>query len=216
LYFSYPVDISGVKVWVPHGEKVIDGFSGATPLGVVADAKTGTAAQALQAATDHFGNLSYSMSDMFYGNIPGSIGETSTLACLIGAVILLICGVASWRVMGSLVVGAVVTALALNQIHGEGLPTMLSVTPQEHLVMGGLAFGAVFMATDPVSASRTGTGKYIYGFMIGMLTILIRCWNPAYPEGAMLAILFMNIFAPLIDHFVVRSNIKRRLSRVAA
>jgi Na+-transporting NADH:ubiquinone oxidoreductase subunit B len=93
---------------------------------------------------------------------------------------------------------------------------MLSVTPQEHLVMGGLAFGAVFMATDPVSASRTGTGKYIYGFMIGMLTILIRCWNPAYPEGAMLAILFMNIFAPLIDHFVVRSNIKRRLSRVAA
>ena len=153
---------------------------------------------------------------MFVGFIPGSIGETSTLACLIGAAILIITGVGSWRIMVSTIVGAAAMALFLNRFAGPELPALLALPPQYHLVMGGFMFGTVFMATDPVSAAQTTSGKYIYGFLIGVLCILIRVWNPAYPEGMMLAILFMNIFAPLIDHYVVERNIKRRLQRAEA
>ena len=211
LYFSYPVQISGDEVWIAKGAETVDGFSGATPLSVAAATETGGS------ATEALGNFSYMTYDfqtMFLGFIPGSIGETSVLACLIGAAILIITGVGSWRIMASMIGGALLTAWMLNGFAGPEAPGMLSLTPQDHLVMGGLMFGAVFMATDPVSASRTNSGKYIYGFLIGVLTILIRMWNPAYPEGVMLAILFMNIFAPLIDHMVVRNNIKRRLNRV--
>ncbi|CAM2067784.1 NADH:ubiquinone reductase (Na(+)-transporting) subunit B [Sulfidibacter corallicola] len=214
LYFSYPVQISGDKVWIMHeAGNTVDGFSGATPLSVAASTPPG------QTATDVMANFSYMAYDvksMFIGLIPGSIGETSALMCLIGAVILIATGVGSWRIMVSVLVGAAVTAFGLNLIAGDTLPGVLTVTPVEHMVMGGLLFGAVFMATDPVSAARTTMGKWIYGFLIGIMTILIRLWNPAYPEGVMLAILFMNIFAPLIDYFVVKSNINRRLSRVAS
>ena len=213
LYFSYPVQISGDKVWIAHGDKVVDGFSGATPLSVAAATPGG---QTVTDALNNFSYQTYSMENMFTGLIPGSIGETSVLACLIGAAILIISGVGSWRVMLGVLVGAVVTAFGLNAVASENLPGILTMTPMEHLVTGGLAFGLVFMATDPVSAARTKMGKVIYGIFIGILTVLIRLWNPAYPEGTMLAILFMNIFAPLIDHYVVQGNVKRRLSRVAA
>ncbi len=218
LYFSYPVQISGDKVWIPHdAANLVDGFSGATPLAVAAGAEKGQlASDALAAFGTEVGHQVYSMKAMFLGFIPGSIGETSALACLFGAFVLIISGVGSWRIMAGVVIGTVLTALGLNALAGPELPGILSLTPQEHLVMGGLLFGAVFMATDPVSASRTNAGKWIYGILIGLLTVLIRIWNPAYPEGVMLAILFMNIFAPLIDHYVVQKNVKRRLSRVAA
>jgi Na+-transporting NADH:ubiquinone oxidoreductase subunit B len=203
LYFSYPVQISGDKVWT-----IVDGYSGATPLATAASTPLGgNAAETLNQAH-------VSLSNLFYGMVPGCIGETSALAIIIGGLILLIAGVASWRIIVSLLVGAVITSVGLNAVAGPELPGILSLSWQHQLTMGGLLFAAVFMATDPVSAARTNTGKYIYGFLIGVLTILIRLWNPAYPEGAMLAILFMNVFAPLIDHFVVESNIKRRLSRV--
>lgn len=217
LYFSYPVQISGDKVWIAHSaSNVVDGFSGATPLSIAAGTDAGASAVAsLEAATQQFSNLNYSFTDMFMGFIPGSIGETSTLACLIGALILIITGVGSWRIMVSTLGGAAVTAALLNLLAGDNLPGILSLPPHYHLVMGGLMFGAVFMATDPVSAARTTRGKWIYGFLIGVFTILIRLWNPAYPEGIMLAILFLNIFAPLIDHYVVQSNVKRRLKRVS-
>jgi Na+-transporting NADH:ubiquinone oxidoreductase subunit B len=147
---------------------------------------------------------------MFVGYIPGSIGETSTLAVLIGALILLYTGVGSWRIMLSTFLGGLVMGLILNVF---AVNPFMAIPAWEHMVMGGFAFGAVFMATDPVSASRTKKGKYIYGFLIGLLAILIRVVNPAYPEGVMLAILLMNVFAPLIDHYVTESNIKRRLKR---
>lgn len=213
LYFSYPVQISGDKVWILHNPaQVVDGFSGATPLAVAAATETG--GQAVT-ALDQFSYMAYDLKHMFLGLIPGSIGETSVLACILGALILIATGVGSWRVIVSVLLGAVVTTLGLNLLAGESLAGFLNLPPHYHLVMGGLMFGAVFMATDPVSASRTDMGKWIYGFLIGVLTILIRIWNPAYPEGVMLAILFMNIFAPLIDHYVVQTNIKRRLKRVA-
>lgn len=217
LYFSYPVQISGDKVWIPHDPaSVADGFSGATPLSIAASTDAGGSAVAsLEAATQQFSNLNYSFMDMFMGFIPGSIGETSALACLIGALILIVTGVGSWRIMVSVLGGATITAFLLNLLAGENLPGILSLPPHYHLIMGGLMFGAIFMATDPVSAARTARGKWIYGFLIGVFTILIRLWNPAYPEGVMLAILFLNIFAPLIDHYVVRSNVKRRLKRVS-
>lgn len=206
LYFSYPVFISGDKVWVATNT---DGFSQATPLGVAALTENGAS------ATEALNNAGFTMTHMFQGMIPGSIGETSVIAIVIGAIILIACGVGSWRIMVSTIVGAIVTAFALNGFAADDLPGILSVTPWEHLAMGSIMFGAVFMATDPVSASRTSTGQWIYGALIGILTILIRSWNPAYPEGTMLAILFMNIFAPLIDHYVVNANVKRRLSRAA-
>jgi len=208
LYFSYPIDISGDKVWVAARD--IDGFSAATPL---AEAAATTASEKAGEALSSASYMSYDLTNMFIGNIPGSIGETSALACLIGAVILILCGVGSWRIMAATLGGAAITAAFLNLVGGDG--GMMTMTPVEHLLAGSIMFGAVFMATDPVSAARTSKGQWVYGFLIGFLTIAIRVFNPAYPEGTMLAILFMNIFAPLIDHQVVQGNIKRRLRRAA-
>jgi Na+-transporting NADH:ubiquinone oxidoreductase subunit B len=150
--------------------------------------------------------------DCFIGTIPGSIGETSTLACLIGALILMFTGIGSWRIILSVFVGGYVMALIFNAF---GVNTLMQIPAIQHLFIGGFAFGAVYMATDPVTAAQTSIGKYIYGFLVGMLAILIRVFNPAYPEGMMLAILFMNVMAPLIDHYVIQANINRRLKRVA-
>tara|TARA_B110000467_G_C18336996_1_gene498945 strand:- start:1586 stop:2731 length:1146 start_codon:yes stop_codon:yes gene_type:complete len=198
LFFAYPSFMSGDKVWInTGGEATVDGFSGATPLGDLA-------------AT---GDSGYSMMEMFIGAIPGSVGETSTLAILIGAGILLISGIGSWRVMLSVFTGGYVMGLLFNV---WGINAFMDIPPIEHLLLGGFAFGAVFMATDPVTASQTNKGKYIYGFLIGLLAIVIRVFNPAYPEGMMLAILFMNVFAPLVDHYVIEGNIKRRLKRIKA
>lgn len=214
LYFAYPLQISG-EVWtyIPEGAKVVAGYSGATPLAIAAQAGTTQGADAL-AAINSFGagwadNI-YSFSNMFFGFMPGSIGETSTLMCLIGAVILIATGVGSWKIIVSVFGGAYAMGLFLNLVGGNAF---VMLPAHYHLVMGGLAFGAVFMATDPVTAAQTERGKWIYGFMIGLFTVLIRVFNPAYPEGIMLAILLMNVFAPLIDYFVVSANKKRRLQR---
>lgn len=192
LFFAYPVQISGDKVWM-----AVDGLSQATPLAQFADTTM---------------NLSYSWWDSFIGLIPGSMGETSTLAILIGALILIVTGIGSWRIMLSVLVGMVLMSLTFN-LFGSSTNAMFAVTPEWHLVLGGFAFGAVFMATDPVSAALTQKGKYYYGFFIGILVVLVRVVNPAFPEGMMLAILFMNVFAPIIDRFIIKSNIKRRLAR---
>jgi Na+-transporting NADH:ubiquinone oxidoreductase subunit B len=208
LYFAYPAFMSGDQVWVYLGDKVpVDGFSGATPLGIVA--ATVESGQSAVAALASHGDT-YTLSNMFYGLMPGSIGETSTLWILVGAVILIATGVGSWRIIVSGFIGAYLMALVLQLF---GTNPYFAMDPLYHIVMGGLAFGIVFMATDPVTASQTNTGKYIYGAMIGVLTIIIRVLNPAYPEGIMLAILFMNVFAPLIDYYVVGANKKRRLKR---
>ncbi len=194
LFFAYPSHMSGDKVWI--AEKA-DGFSGATPL---ADAAAG-----------NISNLPSAL-DMFFGFIPGSIGETSTLAILIGAAILLYTGVASWKIIFSTIIGGLAMGLIFNAF---AINQFMEMPAYYHLIMGGFAFGAVFMATDPVSAAQTSKGKYIYGFLIGFMAVLIRVLNPAYPEGMMLAILLMNVFAPLIDHYVVQANIKRRLKRAS-
>ena len=208
LYFAYPGDMSGDQVWVYLGDHAaIDGFSGATPLAIVG-ATVESGQNALTALAAH--GDTYSLSNMFYGLMPGSIGETSVLWILVGGVILIATGVGSWRIILSGFVGAYAMALLLQLI---GANPYFSIDPVYHIVMGGLAFGIVFMATDPVTASQTNTGKWIYGAMIGILTIIIRVLNPAYPEGIMLAILFMNVFAPLIDYYVVGANKKRRLKR---
>jgi len=208
LFFAYPSSMSGDKIWIngmSEGTGIIDGFSGATPL-----------AQFTAGATPNelvlgFADKHMSVFDMFMGWIPGSIGETSTLAILIGAVILLFTGVANWKVMVSVFAGGFLMGSIFNLV-GAGHPYM-EIPAHYHLVMGGFAFGAVFMATDPVTASQTETGKIIYGLLIGVLAVLIRVVNPAYPEGMMLAILFLNTFAPLIDYYVVGANIKKRLKR---
>ena len=192
LFFAYPQHISGDKVWI--AEKA-DAFSGATPL---ADAAAGNIDAIPTAA------------DMFWGFIPGSIGETSVAAILLGAAILLFTGIGNARIMFSVFIGGYLMSLLFNL---WGANEFMSIPAHEQLIMGGFAFGAVFMATDPVTACQTKTGKYIYGFLIGFFAILIRVFNPAYPEGMMLAILFMNVMAPLIDHYVVSANIKRRLKR---
>ena len=193
LFFAYPQDMSGDKVWI--SDKA-DAYSGATPLG---DALVG-----------NFDNFP-SAADMFFGFIPGSVGETSFLAILIGAVILLFTGIASWRIMFSVFAGGYIMGVIFNLV---GANAYMDIPAYFHLIMGGFAFGAVFMATDPVTASQTNKGKYIYGFLIGILAVLIRVVNPAYPEGMMLAILLMNVFAPLIDHYVIEANIKKRLKRI--
>ncbi len=207
LFFAYPGKISGDSVW----SVAPDGFTGATPLAVPA-AVSGENAVALLDGVTQF---NYSWSNMFIGLIPGSIGETSALAILLGAILLLITKIGSWRIMAGGVIGLVVTAFLTNLFAGASTNTMLSLPPHYHLVMGGFAFGIVFMATDPVSAAHTNTGRWIYGFLIGFLTVVVRSVNPAYPEGTMLAILLMNAFAPLIDYFVVQSNIKKRVARYA-
>jgi len=217
LYFGFPSDISG-DVWTYYGEnrdEVISGYSGATPLSIGAETVNKEESNSVVNLMDEYSsdvqvNNFYSFENMFIGSIPGSIGETSALMCLIGAFILIFTGVASWKIIFSVFVGAYFMGMIFNLI---GLNEFMLLPPHYHFVMGGLAFGAVFMATDPVSAAQTETGKWIYGFMIGLLTVLIRIFNPAYPEGIMLAVLFMNVFAPLIDFYVVDANKKRRLKR---
>lgn len=212
LFFGYPLAMSGDEVFVRTGTtfgmgagSVVDGFSGATPLGQAA------LAEGVPQIHNIIGQPLTTM-DYFIGLIPGSIGETSVLAILIGAVMLLITGIASWKIMLSVFVGGFLTALGFNAIGANG-PMLLSAV--DHILLGGFAFGAVFMATDPVTAARTETGKYIYGFFIGVFAILIRTLNPGYPEGMMLAILLMNFFAPLIDFYVVDANVRMRSKRAA-
>lgn len=210
LYFAYPSQISG-EVWTFLGEgtKTVAGYSGATPLAVAA-ASTGNVTADLNSFGAGWADGIYSFWNMFLGVIPGCIGETSTLMCLIGAFILVATGTGSWKIIVSVFAGAWGMGLLLNAL---GASPFTQVPAHYHLVMGGLAFGAVFMATDPVTAAQTETGKWFYGLFIGMFTVLIRVFNPAYPEGIMLAILLMNVFAPLIDYFVVSANKKRRIQR---
>lgn len=207
LFFAYPTKMSGNDVWinVPRDATwkatgVVDGYTGATALG---DAAARMPLHEIEAK--------YSMFDAFWGFIPGSIGETSAFCCLIGAAILLITGIGSWRIMVSMLFGGLLMAYIFNIF---GLNPLMQINPLHHILLGGFMFGMVFMATDPVSAAQTNTGKYIYGFLIGMFAILIRIFNPAYPEGVMMAILLMNVIAPLIDHFVIEANINRRLKRI--
>ncbi len=201
LFFAYPSDMSGEKVWVSNlsgGEGIVDGFSGATPL---ANAAEGSMAKLP------------SVIEMLIGNYSGSIGETSAIALLIGAGILLFTGIGSWRIMLSFFVGGLVMGLILNMFATDTNPYM-ALPAYQHLLLGGFAFGGIFMITDPVTAAQTQKGKWIYGFLGGFIAILVRVINPAYPEGVMLAILLMNVFAPLIDYYVVKGNIKKRLKRV--
>ncbi|MCK4765810.1 MAG: NADH:ubiquinone reductase (Na(+)-transporting) subunit B [Candidatus Aminicenantes bacterium] len=192
LFFAYPGQISGDAVWV-----AVDGVTKATPLAELAD-------PALQ--------LTVSWQDAFFGLIPGSMGETSALACLIGAAILIFSGIGSWRIMASVTGGMVGLTLLLNLV-GSSSNAMFAVTPQWHFVLGGFAFGMVYMATDPVTAAMTRKGQYVYGLLIGFLVVLVRVVNPAFPEGMMLAILFGNVFAPVIDKIFINANIKRRARR---
>lgn len=211
LYFAYPSDISG-EVWTYLGDKQpVDGYSGATILGIAAEANVQeTPTTVVQALNEAFIPDLYSEWNMFWGAIPGSIGETSVLMCLIGALILIATGVGSWKIMLSVFAGGYFMGLVFNLI---GLNQYMLMPAHYHLLIGGMAFAAVYMATDPVSASQTELGKWIYGFLIGVFTVLIRVVNPAYPEGSMLAILLMNVFAPLIDYYIVEANKKRRLQR---
>ncbi|MBN1482826.1 NADH:ubiquinone reductase (Na(+)-transporting) subunit B [candidate division KSB1 bacterium] len=192
LFFAYPAQISGDKVWV-----AVDSLSQPTALAQYADSLI---------------DFTYTWKDAFFGFIPGSMGETSTLACLIGAFILIVTKIGSWRIMLSTLLGMVGMSLFFNLIGSETNP-MFAVTPMWHLVLGGFAFGAVYMATDPVSATLTEKGKWVYGALIGILCVLVRVINPAFPEGMMLSILFMNVFAPIIDKVVINANVKRRLAR---
>ncbi len=214
LFFAYPTWMSGDKVWV-HGavERAneiaggaqLDAISGETVLGALAQGK----------------QVAYSASDMFLGFIPGSVGETSALLILLGALFLVFTKIGSWRIMLSAVLGALVMGLIFNGVvsaewigTGSKFYSLMSTEFWHHLIIGGFAFGVVFMATDPVTASQTNKGKWIYGFLIGFISILIRVFNPAYPEGVMLAILLMNVFAPTVDHYVVQGNIKKRMKRL--
>jgi len=219
LFFAYPTWMSGDKVWV-HGARGradqiadgatgVDAISGETILGAYAQGKELV-----------LGGADVSVMDMFYGFIPGSVGETSTLLILLGALFLIFTKIGSWRIMVSAVVGALVMGLIFNWVADAGIIgesskfyTLMNTEFWHHLLIGGLAFGIVYMATDPVTASQTNKGKWIYGFFIGFISIMIRVFNPAYPEGVMLAILLMNVFAPTIDHYVVQGNVKRRLKR---
>ncbi len=202
LFFAYPAQISGDKCWIAANTAASDGVSGATWL-----------AKAAETGNEALAELSWL--DAFIGIVPGSMGETSVLACLMGAGLLVMMQIGSWRTMVGITVGTGLTALMLNAVGSDTNP-LFAVGPHWHFLLGGWAFGMVFMATDPVSSSFTDGGKLIYGFLIGVLVVLVRVVNPAYPEGMMLAILFMNMFAPFIDHFFVQANIKRRAARYAA
>ena len=216
LFFAYPTWMSGDKVWVQgaveraneiaEGAKV-DAISGETILGSLAQGK----------------EMVYSVWDMFYGFIPGSVGETSTLLILLGGLFLIFSKIGSWRIMLSASLGALAMGLIFNGVvdagwigEGSKFYSLMSTPYWHHLLIGGFAFGVVYMATDPVTASQTTKGKWIYGFLIGFMSIMIRVFNPAYPEGVMLAILLMNVFAPTIDHYVVQGNIKKRAKRLKA
>jgi len=207
LYFAYAGQISGDRVWT-----AVDGFSGATALGQMATAKGVAAVESLAAVKYPWGEEPITLSSAFLGTVQGSIGETSTLLCIVGAAILIATGIGSWRIMAGVVFGVIATSMLLNGTD-SGTNAMFSIPFYWHFCVGGLAFGLVFMATDPVSASMTETGKWIFGGLIGFMTVLIRVINPAFPEGIMLAILFGNVFAPLIDYFVVQSNVRRRAAR---
>lgn len=206
-FFAYPTWMSGDKVWINtsagDGQAVVDGYSGATPLGELAST----------------GVTSFDQTSMLTGIIPGSVGETSVIAILIGAAILIYTGIGSWRIMFSALLGGIAMGLIFNTFAASAISpeqqAFMGVPYWQHLIMGSFAFGVVFMATDPVTATQTMRGKWIYGFLIGFLGIMIRVFNPAYPEGIMLAILFMNVMAPLIDHYVVEANIKKRKKRLA-
>ncbi|WP_027137127.1 NADH:ubiquinone reductase (Na(+)-transporting) subunit B [Gaetbulibacter saemankumensis] len=216
LFFAYPTWMSGDKVWVEGAVardnaiaagQNLDAISGETILGSLAQGK----------------EFAYSTADMFLGFIPGSVGETSTLLILLGGLFLIFSKIGSWRIMLSSVVGALVMGLIFNQVVDAGVITesskfygLMSTPFWHHLLIGGFAFGTVFMATDPVTASQTNKGKWVYGFLVGFISILIRVFNPAYPEGVMLAILLMNVFAPTIDHYVVQGNVKKRMKRLKA
>ena len=199
LFFAHPSYMSGDKVWV-HGASV-DGYSGETILGALAANTTSWDSQ----------SFLWNASEAFFGFIPGSVGETSFLAILIGAAILIFSGIGSWRIILFTFIGGYLTALLFNL---WGANALMSTPAHVHLIIGGFAFGAVFMATDPVTATQTNKGKIIYGILVGFFAIVIRVFNPAYPEGMMLAILFMNVFAPLIDHYIIEANVKKRISRV--
>ena len=192
-FFAYPTYMSGNKVWVSEASNV-DSISGETILGNLAAGN----------------NITYSMAEMFQGSIPGSIAETSTLWVAVGALILIITGVGSWRIITGGILGAALMGFLFNL---WGANTLMSFSWINHLIVGGFAFGIVFMATDPVSAAQTIKGKWIYGFLVGVFCIMIRVFNPAYPEGVMLAILLMNVFAPTIDHYVINGNINKRKKR---
>ena len=198
LFFAYPANMSGNAVWT-----AADGFTGATPLGLAAES-------GIQGIMD----AGISWMDAFLGMIPGSMGEVSTLALIIGGGVLLVMKIASWRIVAGVMIGMVASSLLLNLAGSETNP-MFAMPWYWHLVVGGFAFGMFFMATDPVSASMTNKGKWFFGALIGCMVIMIRVINPAFPEGMMLAILFANLFAPLIDHFVVQANVKRRIARVS-
>ncbi|MDX1641184.1 MAG: NADH:ubiquinone reductase (Na(+)-transporting) subunit B [Balneolaceae bacterium] len=206
-FFAYPSFMSGNDVWintsVRDGQSVVDGFSGATVLGELATT----------------GSTNYSVMEAFIGTIPGSIGETSMIAILLGAGLLIFTGIGSWKIMLSALVGGASMGLIFNALAPYAITPVqqaFMATPFWHqLIVGGFAFGVVFMATDPVTASQTDRGKWVYGFLIGFLAIMIRVFNPAYPEGVMLAILFMNTMAPLIDHYVLQANIKKRKKRIS-
>lgn len=206
LYFAYPAYMSGDAVWTAvKGLNKVDGYSGATPLGQAA------AGVPSNAFVDAYGQ-SISWGQAFVGNMQGSIGEVSTLAILIGGAVLMYTKIASWRVVAGSVIGLVLTAFIFNMIGSDTNP-MTSLAPHWHLVIGGFMFGAIFMATDPVSAAHTNTGRWCYGLLIGFMTVAIRVANPAFPEGIMLAILFANLFASLFDYFVKQANIKRQTAR---
>ncbi len=207
IFFAYPGNISGDKVWL-FGP---DGYSGATALAVPAATQSEQAIPLLNSVTQ----FDFSWLNMFLGWIPGSVGETSKLMIIIGAIFLIITGIASWRVIVGAIIGLVFTGFFTNFLASYSTNSMLTIPPHYHLVMGSFAFGITFMATEPVTGAHTDTGRWIYGVCIGILTVIIRAINPAYPEGVMLAILLMNAFASLIDYFVVRSNIKQRMRRYA-
>jgi Na+-transporting NADH:ubiquinone oxidoreductase subunit B len=192
-FFAYPTYMSGNKVWVSEASSV-DGISGETILGSLAAGQ----------------DVNYSMTQMFQGSIPGSIAETSTLWVVVGALILILTGIGSWRIITGGIIGAAIMGILFNL---WGANALMSFSWMNHLIVGGFAFGIVFMATDPVSAAQTNKGKWIYGIFTGIFCIMIRVFNPAYPEGVMLAILLMNVFAPTIDHYVVNGNIKKRKKR---
>jgi len=198
IYFAYPAQMSGNEVWV-----AVDGVTSATPLAQIGEAVS--AGQAMQ-------NIDFTWVQAFIGTIPGSMGETSTLACLFGALLLLITGIASWRIMASMLIGGVICSLLFFFLADPANP-FNGIPVHYQMVLGGFAFGLVFMATDPVSAAHTPQGQWMYGLLIGVLAILIRVANPAYPEGVMLAILLGNVFAPLFDHLVIQANVKRRKLR---
>ena len=208
MYFAFPTKISGEKVWAIGP----DGYTGATALSIPANPTE------YDTATNLFNQVTqfdFSTLNLFWGLIPGSIGETNKLLILLGGLFLIYCGIASWRIMIASVLGLVFTAGLFNLLADYSTNAMLTITPLQHILIGSFLFGTVFMASEPVTSTHTNKGRWIYGFMIGVLTVIIRSVNPAYPEGVMLAILIMNMFAPLIDYYIVKSNINMRLSRNA-